>query len=368
VSKVRLARGIANVLLVAGLVAAVTWQVASRGPEVITYWRNLARVSRAERALERGDRWSALQLLGQAGEPGEERLGQLLVACHSRDHWPGLVADLRRSSQTVHEAVAGAMARSPEESLCAAEALAAVGNKRGVLLLAWALRSRPESAHDPSELLSLGAAGCEALANVARSGSAQAREEALALLSDPQVPETKGTLIGLLSDPRFPHKSEVLRALGPHGGRALEAAVERFAIDPDPSTRAEAIRQCAARKGIRALPVLSAALEDADGGVRLAAVEALCEVQGRQADRLLVRALRDGDRRVVRRAIRALGRRKALDAGPALAEAYARGPRELRQEIASALCWMDSPLAAQQQRLWEQETGKKLVVSSAWDG
>ena len=66
----RLARRITNLLLLGAVVGAVVWQAASRGPEIIAYWQDVARVRRAERALDRGDRWLALQMLGQAGKPG----------------------------------------------------------------------------------------------------------------------------------------------------------------------------------------------------------------------------------------------------------------------------------------------------------
>ncbi len=364
----RLARRITNLFLLGAVVGAGGWQAASRGPEIITYWRDVAQVRRAERALDRGDQSRALQLLARAGRPGEERLGRLLVACRSPRHWPQLVAALRTSAPETRDALARAMVRSPEERLCAAEALAALGDRRGVRVLAGALSHRSSFAHDPADLLDLGKPGCEALGNVARFGSPKAREQALLLLSDPQVPQTKWELLSLLVDANFPDKPLALRALAPYSGPPVDRIVEGFTVHPEPAIRAEALRQHGARKGRAALPALARALEDRSPRVRMAAVEALCTVEGQDANAFLVRALSDDDSRVVRHAVRGLGRRQAEEAAPALAKLYPHGTRELKQDIAMALCWMESPLGPQYRALWEQDAGQQLALSSAWDG
>jgi HEAT repeat protein len=363
-----LARRITNLLLLGAIAGAVAWQAASRGPEIITYWQDVARVGRAERALDRGDRRRALQLLGQAGKPGEERLGRLLVASHSRQHWPLLVGDLRRAWPATRDAVAGALNLSPEERLCAAEALAAVGDRRGISALASSLANPSPGAHQPADLVSLGKAGCEALVNVARFGPRKAREQALLLLSVPDEQQAERALLDLVTDDDFPQRVLALRALAPYQSDRVDQVVTGLTEFPDPEIRAEAVLQHAKRKGPDAFPDLARALRDEDSRVRLAAVDALCTADGREGDRLLMRALSDRSPRVVRRAVAALGRRQVKEAAPAIAQLYADASRELKHDIAMALCWMDSPLGPEYRALWEAETGQQLVLSSAWDG
>ncbi len=366
VAPLRLARRISNIAVLGAVFGFVAWQVASRGPGIVGYWRDVAMVKRAERALEKGDRWLALQVLGQAGKPGEERLGRLLVACHNQEHWPQLVADLERSWPATHDAVARTLGLSPEESLCAAEALAALGDKRGVRVLSAQLIGPTKGAHPPDELVTLGEAGAMALVNVARSGPVRARRQALLLLGGTQALGAQLPLIDLLTDHRFPYRYLALRALSREA--SVGVALRHYLTDPDPLVRAEAVQQYAARKGTEALPALAEALDDEDSRVRLDAVEALCTIEDPEANRLLVRALSDSDPDVVRRAVCSLGRRRAHEAVPALETVYARGSRSLRRDVATALCWMDSPLAPKYKALWEQETGQRLVLSSAWDG
>jgi hypothetical protein len=365
---VRSARRTTNLVLLGALVGAIGWQAASRGPEIVTYWQHVAQVGRAERSLDKGEQLRALELLGDAGRPGEARLGQWLVACHSTQEWPQCVAALQRSHPAARDAVARLLERSPEESMCAAEALAAVGDKRGVWALSGALISPTSGAHGPEELATLGEAGAMALVNVARFGPARARRQALLLLPDAQWPGRKRTLLGLIDDRRFPDKALVLRALGPATGPQVDDMVARLLSHADPAVRAEALRQYGARKGKAALPVLSRALDDPSVRVRLGAVEALSAVEGPAANALLVRALSDGAPRVVRGAVYSLGRRHAEEAASALAELYPHADRERKRDIALALCWMDSPLGPQYRVLWEQETGQQLPLSSAWDG
>lgn len=364
----RVARRSANLLLLGAVVGAVVWQVASRGPDILTYWRNAARVGRAERWLEKGEQLRALQLLGEAGRPGEARLGKLLVACHNTQHWHQLVAALGRSQPVTRDAVARVLQRSPEESLCAAEALAALGDKRGVRALSGELISPTADTHRPEELVTLGEAGAMALANVARFGPARARRQALLLLPDVRWPDRRRALLGMLGDGRFPDKALVLRALGSEADPEADALVVRLLSHANPEVRAEAILQCGARRGEAALPALSRALDDPSARVRMAAVEALSAVGGSASNALLVRALADGDARVVRDAVYSLGRRQADEAAPALGELYPHADRDLKRDIAMALCWMDSPLGLQYKALWEQETGQQLPLSSAWDG
>jgi hypothetical protein len=365
------ARRVCNLILIGALIGGAAWWVATHGVLLARSCLEQRRVRQAEEALDRGDQPRALLLLATAGRLGVARLAQLLVASHTATRWPGLVDDLRRAGPEAREAVAGVLERGPEEHLCAAEALAALGAPRGVAALGQALYEPSPAAHPLSEVLSAGRPAVDALVNVARSGPQAARGEALARLGAAPPCCGRGALAALVSlaqDSRFRGRDLALRALGTQDAPGVDEILRQTLSDPDLPVRVEAIRQYGARRGARALGELTAQLHDRAPSVRNAVVETLGVIAGPEADALLVRALDDADRSVVRKAVRELGQRQCRAAESALARVYPRCPRSARGDIACALRWMNSPLATEYKQRWERETGETLEVSSEWDG
>jgi len=365
------ARRVRNLVLIGALIGGTAWWAATHGVLLARSCLEQRRVRQAEKALDRGDQPRALPLLATAGPLGVARLARLLVASHTVTRWPGLVEDLRQAGPEAWEAVAEVLEGGPEERLCAAEALAAMGDPRGVAALSQTLRVPSSEAHPLSEIVSVGRPAVDALVNVARSGHQAAREEALALLGGAPpccVRSAVAALVSLAQDPHFTDRHLALRALGMQNAPAVDGILHEALSDPEPAVRAEAIRQYGARRGARAFSELTAQLRDREPSVRTAVVETLGLVTGREADALLIRALDDAASSVVRKAICELGRRQCRAAESALVRLYPHCPRSVRTDIASALCWMNSPLAAEYRQRWERETGKTLVISSEWDG
>ena len=361
----RRAIGALLLTILGGAAGWFAWRHVTRG---LGYWRNVATVRHADAALADGRPVVALQLLAEAGEPGQERLGRLVVASRTQERWPGLVNAAQAGGRDVREALATVLERSPEEHLCAAEALAALGDPRGVQALGHALLQPSAEAHDPTDLARLGAPSAQALLNVARSGPTAAGERAVALLGSLDAPGAQRALLGLVSDRRFRHRAEALRAVCRRRCTALQPQFPELLADPDPAFRAEAAYQYGAVVGAPALPALREALEDDTPAVRAAAVEAAALIDGPEADALLIRALRDPEPRIVQKAVCCLGCRRCRDAETALARLYPKATPDLQRDVATALNWIGSPLGPAYKRLWEEQTGRKLVLSSERDG
>ncbi len=353
------------VVLLGGGVGWLLWGRLSRGVE---YRNDVAVVRHAEGALDDGLPVVALQLLAEAGEPGRRRLGELLVASHTSTRWPDLVQAMESADPPVREAVADVLERSPEERLCAAEALAALGEPRGVQTLGLALMQPPEGAHDPAELGQLGAPGAQALLNVARGAPQAAAERAVRLLGGCASPSARRALVEMVLDGHCPRRAQALQVVSWHDPQALQSRLPTLLSDPDPAFRAEAAYQYGAAMGAEALPALWPALHDRDASVRGAVVEAAALIDGPEADAVLIRALQDPETAVARKAVCSLGWRRCRSAEGELVRLYPRSPSDLRRDIATALAWMGSPLGPEYRRRWEQETGRPLVLSSEWDG
>jgi hypothetical protein len=168
-------------------------------------------------------------------------------------------------------------------------------------------------------------------------------------------------------DPTFAARHLALRALSSRPSREGEELLRRGLTDPDPLVRAESVHQCGARRGAAVLGDLARALGDREASVRLATAETLGLIRGGAADALLLRALDDRDPKVVQRAVRELAVRNCRAAEPALERLYPRSSCDVKADIATAFAWMDSPLADRYVRRWEQETGRRLEISSEWD-
>jgi len=361
-----MARRLLGVLLpfiLASALVCCAWRHLARGAG---YRRNVATVRRADGALADGRPVVALQLLAAAGEPGQERLGRLVVASRTPARWPALVDAAQAAGRDAREALASVLGRSPEESLCAAEVLAALGDPRGVEALGSALVQPSAEAHDPADLASLGAPSARALVNVARSRAPLAGKRAVALLGSLETPGAHQALLRLVSDRRFRHRAEALRAVCRCRNIPQQPQFAELLTDPDPAFRAEAAYQYGAVTGASALPALRKALRDPDPAVRVAVVEAAALIDGPEADALLIRALRDPEPRIVQRAVCSLGCRRCLAAESALVRLYPRAMPDLQRDIVTALNWIGSPLAPEYTRLWEEQTGRKLVLSSNW--
>ena len=362
------ARWLCNLVLLAGVAAAIAWAAATQAPRELRACREARRVRRAEAALARGDQVRAMQLLTQAGHRGEARLGQLLVERHSENQWPRLVGGLAAAGPQVGDAVAGVLQRSPEERLCAAEALAALGDPRGVAALASALAEPSLSAHPPADILAMGPPAVEALLNVVTRGPETGREPALMLLSQSASPRALTKLGELAADPHCGFRPLALRTLAAYRQPRVDDILRRALVDPDPAVRAEAVRQYGARRGTNALTEVTRGLSDHAPMVRAAAVDALSLARGPKAETALIGALDDPDPNIVGRAVFEVGRRRCRGAEQALARTYPRVPAPVREKIAGALTWMDSPLAPEYRKRWEKETGRRLELSSEWDG
>ncbi len=365
------ARRVCNIILIGALIAGGGWLAATHGPALARSCLEQHRLHQAEEALNRGDQGRALPLLAAAGPLGVGRVGRLLVASHTVGKWPRLVDDLRSAGPEAQEAVARVLERGPEERLCAAEALAALGDQRGISALGQALCAPSPLAHPLSEVLAVGRPAVAALVSVARCGPQMAREQALALLGDSPpycAGEALAALTGLAQDRRFSSRHLALRSLAAQAGGRVDEILREALRDSEPLVRAEAVRQYGARCGARALDDLRARLRDREPAVRNAVVEALSLVKGTESDALLIHALDDRDPGVVQKAVCELGRRQCRAAESALARIYPHCPRSVQADIACALWWMNSPRGAEYKQRWERDTGKTLVISSEWDG
>jgi HEAT repeat protein len=361
-------RKVLAVVFLGLLLGVVGWFAGRHIMRGVAYWRDMAVVRRAEAALANGQEAAALQLLARAGEPGRERLGRLVVASHSEQRWSRFVGALRGGPPGVEQALVEVLQRSPEERLCAAEALAAVGQPQGVQALGQALLAPTGQAHDPAELPSLGEWGAKALGNVARLGPKGARDQAVRLLGGSDAPAARHVLIDLILDRRSPLRIQALQAACWRHGAALQLYFPRLLSDPDPAFRAEAVYQYGALTGAEAVPALQSALDDREVAVRTAAVEAAGLIDGSEADDLLIRALRDPDAHIVQKAVCSLGWRRCRGAEQALARLYPGSSPDLKRDIATALCWVGSPLGPLYKARYEKETGQVLALSSEWDG
>jgi hypothetical protein len=363
-----MAQRVIGALLLAVLASALGWCGWRHVARGLGYRRDLATVRHADAALADGRPVAALQLLAGAGEAGQERLGRLIVASHTPERWPGLVNAARAAGQDAREALASLLRRSPEENLCAAEALAALGDPRGVQTLGRALVQPPADAHDPADVASLGPPGTQALLNIARFGPPSADKRAVVLLGNADTPGAEHALLGLVSDCRFGQRAEALRAVCQGHRAPPQAEFAELLTDRDPAFRAEAAYQYGAVVGAPALPALREALRDPDPAVRAAVVEATSLIDGPRADALLIRALRDPEPRIVRRAVNALGCRRCLAAEGPLARLYRRATPDLQRDVITALDWIGSPLASEYTRLWQRETGQTFNASSGPSG
>jgi HEAT repeat protein len=361
-------RKVLAVVFVALVVGVVGWFAGRHIMRGVAYWRNMTVVRRAEAALADGQDAAALQLLARAGEPGRERLGRLAVTSHNEERWPKFVAALRVSPPGVEQALVEVLQLSPEERLCAAEALAAVGQPQGVQALGQALLAPTDQAHDPAELPSLGEWGAKALGNVARLGPKGASDQAVRLLGGSDAPAARHVLIDVILDRQSPLRTQALQAACWHHGDALQLYFPRLLSDPDPAFRAEAVYQYGALTGSGALSALHSALDDRQVAVRTAAVEAAGLIDGPEADGLLIRALRDPDPHLVQKAVCSLGWRRCKAAEQPLARLYPDASPDLKRDIATALCWVGSPLGPLYKARYERETGQTLALSSEWDG
>ncbi|MBM3498825.1 MAG: hypothetical protein FJX74_09150, partial [Armatimonadetes bacterium] len=349
-----MARRLCGGLLLLALAGGVGWFLWGRLSRGVAYWRDAAIVRHAEGALDDGRPVVALQLLAEAGEPGRRRLGRLLVASHAPDRWPPLIDALQNAGPLAREGVAAVLERSSEERLCAAEALAALGDARGVQALALALALPDPGAHEPVELAALGPPGVKALSNVAQSGPRAGAERAVELLGGAQSAAARRALIDLLTDRDCPRRTQALRAVAWHSFGDLRPWLSRMLADPDPVFRAEALYQYGAAGGHEALPALRRALDDPQTAVRSAVVEAAALIEGPEADELIIRALQDAAEPVRRKAVCSLGWRCCRDADAALARIYPDSSPDLQRDIVAALHWIGSPLGPEYRARWER--------------